>query len=282
MKYETILFDVQDGVATITLNRPERMNAWTPQMAVELGDALDTCNNDDDVRAVVLTGAGKAFCAGADLQTGAATFDPQTPQAEEMRARRREPTRCWQIDKPVIAAINGHAIGVGITYSMTCDIRFVAEDAKIQFAFVRRGIIPELSSHVIVARVAGMSNAADLLMSGRMIRGREAAALGLASQALPADQVLPAAVERAREFINAAPVSVAITKRLLWDGLTTGVVDMGKREAPLFVWAGSAVDAREGVVSFLEKRPPKWNLSVSRDTPRHLLDTLVHGKGSRE
>jgi enoyl-CoA hydratase/carnithine racemase len=271
MAYETILVDVAEGVATITLNRPQRMNAWTAQMGVELGEALAACNEDDAVRAVVVTGAGRAFCAGADMSSRGDTFSTPTEQAREA-AVRPTPILPWQIDKPVIAAINGHAVGVGITYPMTCDIRFVAEDAKIQFAFVRRGVIPGLSSHVLVARVAGLSNAADLLMSGRMIRGREAAELGLASQALPADQVLPAAFERARDFaVNTAPVSVAISKRLLWDGLASALITMGKREDDLFTWAGRQADAREGVESFLEKRSPQWKLSVNRDLPRNLI-----------
>jgi enoyl-CoA hydratase/carnithine racemase len=173
----------------------------------------------------------------------------------------------WQIRKPVLAAVNGHAIGVGITFAMSCDIRFVAEDAKIQFAFVRRGVIPELSSHVTVARVAGLSNAADLMMTGRMIRGRELARLGLATEALPAHEVLAATRERAREFLPAAPVSVAISKRLLWEGLTLTVAGMGKREFPLFNWIAGRADAREGVEAFLERREPDWKLQVSRDMP---------------
>jgi enoyl-CoA hydratase/carnithine racemase len=268
MEYEAILLEREDRVATITLNRPERMNAWTPGMALELAHALRACNEDDDVRAVVITGAGRAFCAGADFGGGGATFGSFVEEREAGRLGPRPDLYPWQIDKPVIAAINGHAVGVGITYPMMCDVRFVAEDAKIQFAFVRRGMIPELASHAIVARVAGLSNAADLLLSGRMIRGREAAALGLATAALPADQVLPAAVERARDIaVNAAPVSVAITKRLLWEGLTASVDAMREREEPLFNWVGSQPDALEGVVSFLEKRPPKWTLSVVKDRP---------------
>ena len=267
MAYETILLDVKDRVATITLNRPKRMNAWTGRMAAELGDAMAACNENDDVRAVVLTGAGRAFCAGADMGGGKNTFG-----SFEARNRRQLEDRPgllpWQMDKPVIAAINGHAIGVGITYPMTCDIRFVAEDAKIQFAFVRRGVIPELASHVIVARVAGLSNAADLLFSGRIIRGSEAAKLGLATRALPAAEVLPAALERARDIaLNTAPVSVAITKRLLWEGVTASVPEMLQRELPLFSWAGGQADSREGVMAFLEKRTPEWKLSVSRDKP---------------
>jgi enoyl-CoA hydratase/carnithine racemase len=268
MEYEAILLEREDRVATITLNRPERMNAWIPRMAFELSCALRTCNEDDDVRAVVITGAGRAFCAGADLGGGGATFGGFVEGREKRILDPPPEVYPWQIDKPVIAAINGHAIGVGITYSMMCDVRFVAEDAKIQFAFVRRGILPELASHTIVPRVIGFSNAADLMLSGRMIRGGEAAALGLASAALPADEVLPTAALRARDIaVHAAPVSVAISKRLLWEGLTASVPAMKAREDPLFAWVGRQPDAREGVVSFLEKRSPEWTLSAARDKP---------------
>jgi enoyl-CoA hydratase/carnithine racemase len=273
MAYETILLDVKDRVATMTLNRPSRMNAWTAQMAAELSDALAACNESDEVRAVVLTGAGRAFCAGADLGSGGDTFTSGRRERSQPRGEPPPAIFPWQIDKPVIAAINGHAIGVGITYPMMCDVRYVAENAKIQFAFVRRGVIPELASHVIVARVAGFSNAADLLFSGRMIRGSEAVAMGLATQALPAEDVLPAALQRARDIaVNTAPVSVAISKRLLWEGLTASVPQMRGREDALFAWAGNQADAREGVVSFLEKRDPEWKLSVGRDKPKHLLE----------
>jgi enoyl-CoA hydratase/carnithine racemase len=273
MTYEAILLEVKDQVATITLNRPENLNAWTTEMAAELSDALTTCNQRDEVRAVVITGAGRAFCAGADLGKGGESFASSEEEREEQQLALQNEIFPWMIDKPVIAAINGHAVGIGITYSMMCDIRFVAEDAKIQFAFVRRGVIPELASNVIVARVAGLSNAADLLLSGRMILGREAAALGLATQALPAEQVLEAALERAREIaVNAAPVSVAIAKRLIWEGLNTSVAEMKKREDALFAWAGNQVDATEGVDAFLEKRDPQWKLSVARDKPSLLYD----------
>ncbi len=153
---------------------------------------------------------------------------------------------------------------------MTCDIRVVAEDAKIQFAFVRRGVIPELASHAIVARVAGLSNAADLLLTGRMISGREFAELGLASEALPADEVLPATLERAREFRQTAPASVAISKRLLWEGLTESLDAVARREMRFLDWTGAQADAREGVSAFLEKREPQWSLRPSRDLPEDL------------
>jgi enoyl-CoA hydratase/carnithine racemase len=266
MSYKTILMEVKDRIAVITLNRPEVLNAWNSQMAVELSDAFSICDKTDDVRAVVVTGNGRAFCAGADLGSGGDTFSAGGRDDSEWALGFPE-ILPWHLTKPVLAAINGHAIGVGITFPMTCDIRFVAEDAKVQFAFVRRGVIPELASHVIVQRVAGLSNAADLLLSGRMISGRELTQLGLASVALPADQVLDATIERAREFLMTAPVSVAISKRLLWDGLTSSVSDMVRREFEFFRWVGEQADAREGVESFLEKRRPIWKLSPSRDLP---------------
>ncbi len=266
MKYTVILVDIKDGIAVVALNRPEFMNAWTLAMANELNHAMLALDKDDSVRAVVVTGAGKAFCAGSDLK--AASFTEGDNEAQETSLFLS--TMPWQIGKPVIAAINGHAIGVGITYAMSCDIRFVAEDAKIQFAFVRRGIIPELASHVIVARVAGLSNAADLMLTGRVIKGREMAEMRLASKALPAQEVLPAAIERAREFLKAAPVSVAISKRLLWEGLTASVPEMYRREVPIFEWVCRQSDAVEGITSFLEKRDPKWSLSVARDLPEGL------------
>lgn len=275
MNYGTILVNIDDGIATITLNRPKAMNAWNSQMAVDLSEAMLALDKDDSVRAIVVTGAGRVFCAGADLSGGDKTFSTDKDGDQDARRALAFPyVYPWQVRKPVLAAINGHAIGVGITYSMSCDIRFVAEDAKVQFAFVRRGIIPELSSHVIVARVVGLSNAADLMLSGRMISGRELAELGLASKALPAEQVLAATVERAREFLKAAPVSVAISKRLLWEGLTSSVSGMDEREFPLLEWICRQPDAAEGVLSFLEKRAPKWKMTASRDLPTILGEVL--------
>jgi enoyl-CoA hydratase/carnithine racemase len=269
--YRTILLAVDDaGVATLTLNRPEAMNAWTDRMAFEIDQALRRCDEDDAVRAVVITGAGRAFCAGADLGRGGDTFRPPERASRAAEPERGDAARAlwpFQMRKPVIAALNGHAIGVGITFPMTCDIRYVAEDAKIQFAFVRRGVIPELASHVIVPRVIGLSRAADLLLSGRMISGREAAELGLASKALARDEVLPAALAHAREFRLAAPASVALSKRLLWEGLGLGAPEMMRRENRLFAWTGQQPDAREGVLAFLEKREPAWKLRPSVDLP---------------
>src|SRR4051794_12186101 len=183
--YETVIYEAADGIATVTLNRPEHLNAWTSRLGAELGGAMAEADGDDDVRAVVVTGAGRAFCAGADLSGG------EFGGGDAPRLRSRWP---YEVRKPVIAAINGHAVGVGLTYPMTCDVRYVAEDAKLAFAFVRRGAIPELGSHAIVPRVAGFSVAAEVMLSGRTFPGTEAAALGLVSKALPRDEVLPAAL----------------------------------------------------------------------------------------
>jgi enoyl-CoA hydratase/carnithine racemase len=259
VSYETVLYDVSDGVATVTLNRPERLNAWNTLLGAELGDAMAEADGDDDVRAVVVTGAGRAFCAGADLSGGGFGGG----RAPELRA-------CWpyQVRKPVIAAINGHAVGVGLTYPMTCDVRYVAADAKLAFAFVRRGALPELASHAIVPRVAGFAVAAELLLSGRTFSGTEAAELGLATKALPGAEVVPAAVALARDIAdNTAPVSVAVAKRLLWAGMDASVADMSAMENRLFGKVTSLPDAREGIAAFIEKRAPAWTGKVTSDVP---------------
>ncbi len=272
MGYSPILFEVDAGVAIITLNRPEHMNTWTSVIASELSDAMHRCNDDDEIRAVVLTGAGdKAFCAGADLGRGDKTFAGR--ENRDTQRSTTEVTRLLphEISKPVIAAINGHAVGVGITYPMLADIRIVAENAKIAFAFVRRGVLPELASHVTVAKVAGLSNAAELLLTGKTIKGKEAAELGIASRALPQHEVLPAALEIARDIAaNTAPASVAVAKRFLWEGIDASVAEMMRREVDIFAWLGNQADAREGVMSFIEKRSPTWTLSA-KDVPEDLL-----------
>jgi len=265
MDYQCIRLEVSERVATLTLNRPERMNAWNDAMDREIQDALRRCDQDDEVRSVVVTGAGKAFCAGADLGQGGSTFEGRPADSAAGQ------TYPWDLHKPVIAAINGHAVGVGITFAMSCDVRYVAEDAKISFAFVRRGVIPGFGSHVTVARVAGLSNAAELMMSGRTIRGQEAVELRLATKALPADEVLPAALALARDIAeNTAPVAVAIIKRLLWESAAATPSEMKRREDRLFAWIGAQPDAREGIEAFLEKRSPRWSMSASRDLPDSL------------
>lgn len=263
MDYETLRFELDDGIATVTLDRPDSLNAYTGQMGEELEDAMQVCDRDDDVRAVVLTGAGRAFCAGADLSEGGETFEN-----EDLADGEFEGTYPMDIRKPVIAAINGHAVGVGLTYSLQADVRYVAEDAKLGFVFVNRGVIPELGSHAILPRVVGLSDAAELLFTGRIVSGEEAAEMGLASEALPADEVLPRARKLAEEIAtNSAPVSVGTSKRLLWEGLTEEVDEIRRREHILLARLGNRPDAAEGVESFLEERDPEWSMKPSEDMP---------------
>lgn len=267
MGFDTIIYEVAEHVATVTMNRPESMNSWTPAMSDELLLALGAADADDDVRAVIVTGAGRAFCAGADLSAGESGFKGGGP------GQRQGPRR-WphQVRKPVIAAINGHAVGVGITFPMLCDIRIVAEDAKIQYAMTRRGIIPELGTHSLLPRIIGFARAADLVLTGRMILGSEAAELGLASRAVPAHEVLGLAHRIARDIaVHVAPVSAALSKQLLWKGLTTPVDEMIAVEGRLLQPLIAAPDSGEGVRAFMERREPRWTGRVSTDLPDHGL-----------
>jgi len=254
------------GVATVMLNRPDRRNAWTPTMAAELNEAFAELDADDDTRVIIVTGAGDQFCVGADLQ-GAEAFETVDGYRDPTYWRHLVPP--WSLRKPVIAAINGNAVGVGMTFALQCDLRFVADDAKLAFAFVRRGVLAELASHVILPRLVGLERAADLLLSGRTITGTEAAAMGLVGRCLPRGDVLAAAEAWAHDVaVNAAPVSVALSKRLLWDGLNTSAWDMVKREQDLLPWICNQPDAAEGVTSFFERRAPQWTLSPVRDLPQ--------------
>ncbi|NKB98464.1 MAG: enoyl-CoA hydratase [Pseudomonadales bacterium] len=261
MSYETVLYEVADHVATLTFNRPEKMNTWNQTVAAELADAMFTANGDADVRAIVLTGAGRAFCAGADLEGGGDTFAKRDQPKKPNLGRNTKNIHPYELDKPVIAAINGAAVGVGMTYPMLCDIRLASENAKMGFVFTRRGMMPELAAHLLVQRVAGLSNAADVLMSGRIFTAQEALEMGIVSKVVPKEELLPTAQAMAADYANTAPASVAMTKRLLWQGLNSTPQDMMKAEGPAFAWLGNQPDAKEGVVSFLEKRPPDWQMT---------------------
>ena len=233
-------------VALVTLNRPDSLNAWNGALSRDLDHALRWASTDDTVAAVVITGAGRAFCAGADLSAGEETFAGNRDRGRSDDSEARTPTMLpWDVPKPVIAAINGHAVGVGATYPLSCDLRFMADAAKIGFVFARRGQLPELASHAVLPQVVGMSNAADLLLSGRPITGEEAAAIGLVTAALPAEEVVDAAVTRAEEMaVQSAPMSMAISKRLLWDSI--GVREMMATEQPLFDLGGGTTRLRGG------------------------------------
>jgi enoyl-CoA hydratase/carnithine racemase len=266
MDYKQILYAVEDGVAVVTLNRPEKLNAMTAQMGAEMDDAMAEADEDDDVRVVVVTGAGRGFCAGADLGSGG-RFAAGWGEADA-GLRRKLP---MEVRKPVIAAINGPAVGAGLTWPLQADIRYVADDAKLAFAFVRRGVLPELASHVILARLCGVSKAAELLMSGRTFSGREAVEYGVATKAFPADQVLAESMALARDIAtNAAPLSVAISKKLLWDGIGVDLNEVRRREGRLLTFTTGTADSREGTMAFLEKRTPRWQGRISKDLPDFL------------
>jgi enoyl-CoA hydratase/carnithine racemase len=261
-----VVVEVSRGIAVLTLNRPERLNAYTAEMGRMLGEAYQTCDDDDDVRAVVLTGAGSAFCVGADFS---ADDDPFASPREdsEFTASPIRPA-AFEIRKPVIAAVNGHAIGIGLTMALQADIRIFADDAKCGVVQVRRGVIADCMSHWTIPHLAGLTVAADLLLTGRIFLGAEAVALGLATSAVPANSVLPQAMTVAADIAeNVAPMSVALSKRLLWDSVINGYTprQVASLETQLHRRVMGSVDAAEGVAAFLERRPPRWTSSVSAD-----------------
>src|SRR5437870_80725 len=278
MPYTDILLDVTDGVALVTLNRPERLNAYTPRMGHELAEAFAACDADDAVRAIIVTGAGRGFCAGADLARGDGSFD-RTAAAEYQNTspdrpweKPRRAIAPWDVRKPIIAAINGPAVGIGATLPMQWDIRLAAESARIGFVFVRRGVVPEALSTWTVPRLVGMARAAELLLTGRILDAREALEFGLVSRVVPDTELLPTARALATEIAReTAPVSVAITKWLLWGMQSeTDLARADDVDARAFWWTGTQPDAREGVRAFLEKRAPRWSMRPSADMPDFL------------
>ena len=259
----SVLFDVAEGGATVTLHRPEVRNAFGAGMGAALDDAYRRCDGDDVIRAVVLTGTPPAFCAGADMSTGGETFG--TPDAESFSAAALS-VPAWQVRKPVIAAVNGHAIGLGLTLALQCDIRIFAADAKYGVVQVRRGVMGDAYSHWTLPRIVGLANAADILLTGRTFDGHEAKELGVCSRVLPNDEVLPTALELARDIAeNTAPLSVAYSKALLWESAQLDAVGVEARETEYHHYLMGAPDAREGVLAFIERRAPRWQGRVSTD-----------------
>jgi enoyl-CoA hydratase/carnithine racemase len=253
--YRTLQTSVAAGVATITLNRPRQRNAIGDGMREELADAYTRFDGDDAVRVLVLTGTPPAFCAGADLGAGAATFSAPGPGFSAAGLD----VPAWALSKPVIAAINGHALGLGLTLALQCDIRFFAADAKYGVVQVRRGVVGDGYSHWVLPRLVGIANAAEILLAGATFDGHRAVALGLGSRVLPSDEVLPAALELARDIAtNTAPMSVAASKRLLWDSLDLDRDAVGQRETEIHLAVMGHADAGEGVRAHLENRPPQW------------------------
>ena len=257
---------VEDGVALITLNRPDQRNAFSGAMGVELGRAYEACDADDDVRAVVLTGAGGAFCVGADFgETGGDTFAKQDEQS--FRASPVEPP-AFRIRKPVIAAVNGHAVGIGLTLPMQCDVRIFASEGKYGFLHTRRGVLPDAYAHWTVPLAIGFARTVELFLTGRRFDGAEAGRLGLAHEVLPASRVLDRALEMAQEIATSvAPLSAAVCKRLLWESRQLDADRIQEMETALHHVVMGQPDAQEGVMAFLERRDPEWKLRVSRDFP---------------
>ncbi len=265
MNPQHVRCEIEAGVAVLTLDRPEQLNTFSGRMGVELSQAYRRCDADDDVRAVVLTGAGSAFCAGADLNAREGTF---AAQDEASFSASPLSMAAFEVRKPVIAAMNGHAIGIGLTLALQCDLRLAARDAKYGVVQVRRGMMPDCGSHWTLPRLIGFARAADLLLTGRRFLGSEAVELGLASRALPAAEVLPAALAIARDIAqNTAPLSVAFSKKLLWESPLLTRAEVERRETVLHHHLMRRPDAVEGVMSFLERRAPRWSSRVSRDWP---------------
>jgi len=265
---EALRFELDaDGVALLTLNRPERMNAFSGEMGEALGRAFRRCDEDDAVRAVVLTGAGRAFCSGADLSNPAATFDLSGLDPATFSAAAID-FPAFRVRKLVVAAVNGHAIGLGMTLAMQCDLRIFAREGKYGVVQVRRGAMPDAYSHWTVLRAVGLARAAELLLTGKTFPGDELERLGVASRVLPAAEVLPASLELARDVaVNAAPLSVAVSKRLLWEAPMLTPEQVEAKETQLHLHLLSRPDAVEGPVAFVAKRRPEWTLRVSRDWP---------------
>ncbi len=274
MEYRTIEYEVADGVATLTLNRPEKMNAFTGQMCRELLDVLDRVDEDDEVRALIVTGAGRAFCAGADLGGGGGSFDNARGENPDTLESHRDggglvTLRLYDCKKPVIAAINGAAVGVGITMTLAMDIRIGVPGSKVGFVFARRGIVPEAASSWFLTRAVGIQKATEWAFTGRIFPSEEALDAGLFSRLVPPEQLLPTARAIASEIAeNTAPVSVALTRQMFWKMLGASSPHEAHRlDSKAVFWTGRQPDAYEGVTSFLEKRAPRFSMKPSRDMP---------------
>jgi enoyl-CoA hydratase/carnithine racemase len=274
MPFTQTTYEVQKGVALIRLNRPEQLNAFTPVMRKELLALFQKADEDDAVRAVVVTGQGRAFCAGADLSAGGSSFEKAQTVGQAAISRHRDgggqvALAIFNCRKPVIAAINGPAVGVGITMTLPMDIRIAAEDAKIGFVFTRRGVVPEACSSWFLPRIVGITKASELVLTGRVFRAAEESRSGLFNHVLPREEVLPKALSIAREIADhTSAVSVTLSKALLWHGLAENdPQSVHLIDSRCFFWASRQKDVHEGVQSFLEKRPPRFPGSPTKDLP---------------
>jgi enoyl-CoA hydratase/carnithine racemase len=277
--FETLLYAVEDGIATITLNRPDKLNAFTNRMMLDMIAAFDATDADDAVKAVIVTGAGRGFCAGADLSGGGATFDESSAgrlARDDIRVNGvnrdgggRVTLRIFDSLKPVIAAVNGAAVGIGVTMQLAMDIRIASSEARFGFVFSRRGIAPEACSSWFLPRLVGISKALEWCYSGRVFPAAEAKEGGLVRSVHAPEDLLPAARAIAREIIdNTAPVSIALTRQMMWRMLGAAhPMEAHRTDSRAIQERGKADDAREGVTSFLEKRAPVYPNTVSTDLP---------------
>jgi len=273
--YQEILYEVEGPILTVTLNRPDKLNAFTFVMMSELIDAFDKADADDGVRVVIVTGAGRGFCAGADLAAGDGTFDYRDSSGAEARLEDARDggglvaLRIFESKKPVIAAVNGPAVGVGVTMTLPMDIRLASEDARFGFVFARRGLVPEAASSWFLPRVVGIGQAMEWVMTGRVFPAAEALAGGLVRSLHPPDDLLPAARALASEIAeHTSPVSLALSRQMLWRMLGADHPMEAHKVDSRAIWErGRTPDAREGVLSFLEKRPARFPMKVSADMP---------------
>jgi enoyl-CoA hydratase/carnithine racemase len=277
--FETLLYSVEDGIATITLNRPDKLNAFNSRMMQDMIAAFDATDADDDVRVVIVTGAGRAFCAGADLSAGAETFNYDARAAADREARMRDGVqrdggglltlRIFDSLKPVISACNGAAVGVGVTMQLAMDIRLASTEARYGFVFARRGLNPEAASSWFLPHLVGVQTALEWCYTGRIFPAQEAFDKGLVRSLHAPEDLLPAARALGREIAdNTAPVSVAITRQLIWRMAgASHPMEAHRADSRGIQARGKSGDAREGVTSFLEKRPPNYPDKVSADLP---------------
>ena len=272
MDFQEIRYELADRILTITLNRPDKLNAFTERMCGEMIAAIDRADADDEVRAIIVTGAGRGFCAGADLSGGGGSFD-YTGQPQPIEAHRDGgglvTLRLFECRKPLIAAINGAAVGVGATMTLPMDVRIASSAARFGFVFARRGIVPEACSSWFLPRVVGISQALEWTYSGRVFPAEEALAGRLVSRVVAPDELLATAVALAREIAdNTSAVSIALTRAMMWRMLGADhPMEAHKVDSRAVYWTGRNADAREGVLSFLQKRPPEFTMSPTRDMP---------------
>lgn len=273
MDYQQIRYETADRVATLTLNRPDKLNAFTRTMRDELVDAFARADADDEVRVVIVTGAGRAFCAGADLSAGRETFDYAKRDGLNAQTHRdgggQVTLRIFEMKKPVIAAVNGPAVGIGATMLLPMDVRIASSDARFGFVFARRGIVPEACSSWFLPRVVGIAQALEWTLSGRVFPAEEALAGRLVSRVVSPAQLMPAALGLAKEIAdNTAPVAVALARQMMWRMLGADhPMEAHKVDSRGIFHLGTSPDVAEGIAAFKEKRAPRFGMRVSSDMP---------------